>query len=229
MPRVKVYTTTGELKHEIDIPVTIFGQTVNRPLLHRVLQARASARRAPVGHTKTRADVRGGGRKPWKQKGTGRARHSSIRSPIWKGGGVVFGPRSERVWDRKVNVKSLRKALSCALSAKYKMKKTVFVDALRLEAPKTKQFMTFWNNFRDHVSSVKASQAGIAKSGNHLLLIPSDAYYDSLNRSSKNIPGVKVVRASSLPLEDIVSYRYVVIDPETIPVIEKRCHTQSSQ
>ena len=101
--KTNLYNTKNEVVGEIDLPKEIFAKAWNADLVHQVLSAQMSNRRQPWAHTKTRADVSGGGKKPWKQKHTGRARHGSIRSPIWKGGGVTFGPTNERNFEKKVN------------------------------------------------------------------------------------------------------------------------------
>ena len=223
MPKASVYNLNGTVKEEIEVPAGVFGVKVNRELIHRVLMARFSSKRQSTAHTKTRGDVRGGGKKPWKQKGTGRARHSSIRSPLWKGGGVVFGPIKTRSWDRKVNLKAMKKAFACAISSKFKTKKLTFVDAFVLQQPKTKEFVGTWKSFAGTIDAVRHARVGVLKKGNELLLVSEGEHTKQLIRASRNIPAIKVVSAQEVPLEDIVGYRYLVFEQAAIPTLAKRC------
>jgi len=135
----KIYNMQGKEAGTLTVPEAVFGLPWNADLLHQVVTSMQSSARAGTAHTKDRGEVRGGGRKPWQQKGTGRARHGSIRSPIWKGGGVTHGPRSEKVYTRKVNRSMRHKALLVALSRKYKDGEITFVDSLEFAAPKAAQ------------------------------------------------------------------------------------------
>src|SRR3989338_5551545 len=133
-----IYNQKGKEVGKISLPESVFGLGWNADLVHQVVVSMDSIARTSVAHTKNRGEVRGGGKKPWQQKGTGRARRGSIRSPIWVGGGVTHGPRNEKVFDRKVNKKMKAKALYTILSAKYKKGEVLFVDDLSLRAIKTK-------------------------------------------------------------------------------------------
>jgi large subunit ribosomal protein L4 len=124
----KIYNIQGKEAGNITLPENIFGLPWNADLVHQVVTAMQANARGPVAHTKDRGEVRGGGRKPWQQKGTGRARHGSIRSPIWKGGGITHGPRNDKIYAQKVNRQARQKALLVALSRKYKDGEIVFVD-----------------------------------------------------------------------------------------------------
>jgi len=138
----KIYNSKGKEAGEINLPEEVFGLKWNADLVHQVLASLATSARDPIAHTKDRGDVRGGGKKPWQQKGTGRARHGSSRSPIWVGGGVAHGPRNEKNFDRKVNKKANSKAIATILSAKLRDGEIFFVDSLALTAPKTKDALT---------------------------------------------------------------------------------------
>jgi large subunit ribosomal protein L4 len=140
MPAMKarVYDKENKAVGEIEIPDAIFGRAWNGSLVRQVVLASAANRRKPIAHTKNRSEVSGGGKKPWRQKGTGRARHGSIRSPLWKGGGTTFGPRNERTYAQKVNKKMLRAALHIVLSRKLKDGDLKFIDSLALERAKTR-------------------------------------------------------------------------------------------
>jgi len=227
MPTAKVYNLDGSVKEEIELPHDVFGLFVNRALLHQVLGARALSQRTASAHTQRRGEVRGGGRKPWKQKGTGRARHSSIRSPLWKGGGVVFGPRNERNWTRKVNAKALKKALATALSAKLKSGKLVFMDALGVSISKTKEFIGFVEQLQGQVAPCKGIQWRDLKRNELLTLVPDGG--EILKRVSRNVPGMKTMSVRDVAIEDVVGYRYIVTAPGVIPILVERCKLRQSQ
>ena len=132
-----IYNAQGKKAGTIELPEAIFGVKWNDALMSQVVNSMLSNARTPVAHTKNRGDVSGGGKKPWRQKGTGRARHGSIRSPIWKGGGVTHGPRNEKNYERTIPKKMRAKALYMALSKKLQDGEIVFVDSFKLDAPKT--------------------------------------------------------------------------------------------
>src|SRR3954468_2503145 len=125
-----IYNIQGKKAGTIELPESVFGVAWNDSLMHQVVTSMNSNSRTNVAHTKTRGEVRGGGKKPWKQKGTGRARHGSTRSPIWVGGGVAHGPRNDQNFSRKINKKVRAKALLTVLSRKYKDGEILFVDSL---------------------------------------------------------------------------------------------------
>lgn len=133
----KLYNKEGKEAGKVTVPAELFGLPWNADLVHQVVESMRSNARAGTAHTKDRGEVRGGGKKPWQQKGTGRARHGSSRSPIWKGGGVAHGPRTEKIYAKRLTQGMKRKALLVALSRMYKDGQVVFVDKLELSAPKT--------------------------------------------------------------------------------------------
>ena len=135
--KTDIYSKEGKKTGSVELPENIFGVAWNNSLMYQVVTVMQANARTPVAHTKDRGDVRGGGKKPWQQKGTGRARHGSIRSPIWKGGGVTHGPRNEKVYARELPKKMRAKALFMALSRKLKDGELIFVDSLGLTTPKT--------------------------------------------------------------------------------------------
>ncbi len=134
----RVFDVTGKEVETISLPEAIFGLKWNADLVHQVVVSMQANARKPVAHTKDRSEVRGGGKKPWRQKGTGRARHGSTRSPIWTHGGVAHGPRNEKIFAKKINRKMREKALLVALSRKYKDGEIIFVEALDMGAPSTR-------------------------------------------------------------------------------------------
>lgn len=134
-----IKSLTGETLSTVKLNPNVFGVAWQPALIHQVVTSQESNKRQPIAHTKTRAEVRGGGAKPWKQKGTGRARHGSSRSPIWVGGGVTFGPRNTRNFHKKVNIKARRKALCMALTVKFQAGKISLVETLKFDPPRPKR------------------------------------------------------------------------------------------
>ncbi len=134
-----LYNIKGEKAGKVAVPEALFGLQWNADLVHQVVTSMQANARGPIAHTKDRGEVRGGGRKPWQQKGTGRARHGSSRSPIWVGGGVAHGPRNEKSFAKKINRQMKQKALFVALSRKMKDGEVIFVDTIEMAAPKTKE------------------------------------------------------------------------------------------
>jgi len=137
--KVNSYNQQGEEKGTGQLPKDVFEVEMNSDLVHQAMVSQSSNRRQGTAHTKDRGDVSGGGKKPWRQKGTGRARHGSNRSPIWKGGGVTFGPRNEKVYLKIVPKKIRRKALKMVLSSKVENKQFILLDELKLTGTKTKE------------------------------------------------------------------------------------------
>ncbi len=202
---VKLYSMDGKELGTRELPTRIFGVAVNPAFVeHAVVAQRANAR-ATVAHTKTRAEVRGGGKKPWRQKGTGRARHGSIRSPIWRGGGVAFGPRPDRNYSIKINRKERQKALFMALSDKVASKRLVLLDALDMPSIKTKQF------------AAALKKLPVEKSV--LLVLPSSNA--NVEKSARNVAGVTLIRANSLNVIDVLHHQCLVMPVGSVDVIEK--------
>ena len=162
--------------------------------------------RTPVAHTKTRGEVRGGGRKPWKQKGTGRARHGSSRSPIWKGGGVTHGPRNEKSYEQKINKKMRVKALLTVLSEKLRKGKILFVEELSLKNIKTKDAVAIIKS----LSAVKGFEKIIGgKKPNIYITCPAKS--DALKKSFANIASVEIDEIKNLNPVDLLNFRYTII------------------
>lgn len=143
MTTVDLYNIDGKKAGSFDLPEDVFGLAANNDLVHQVYVSQAANRRSGSAHTKQRSDVRGGGRKPWKQKGTGNARTGSIRNPIWRGGGTIFGPLKSKNFSKNINTKMRRKALLIALSEKARAGKIVVADSLVLPEAKTKHVIAF--------------------------------------------------------------------------------------
>ncbi len=210
---VKVYNQKGEEIGKTDLPAEIFGLEINSDLIHQAVIAQLANMRKVIAHTKDRSEVRGGGRKPWRQKGTGRARHGSIRSPIWRGGGVTFGPTKERDFSQKINKKMKRKALLTALSSKNKDQEIVLIDNLELEQAQTKKMAKIIANLEEKIK--KELDKGT------LIVLPKKD--DRISRASRNIPKIKAVVADNLNILDILSYKYLMITmpDDVVKVIKK--------
>lgn len=187
MPKVTVLNQTGTNVEEISIANTVFGIEPNQEALYNVVKAQRAAQRQGTHKTKTRSERRGGGRKPWRQKGTGRARQGSIRSPQWVGGGVVFGP-TPRNYTLSVNRKVRRLALKSALSLKVQEEKFVVLDGLTLETAKTKGMVEVLNN--------------LELEGRTLIVL--NELIPEVERAARNIPGVEVKTVSSASVYDIL-------------------------
>ena len=199
--KAQLYNLKGEVIGDIDLKDEIFGVKWNADVVHQALQAQIANTRKPIAHTKGRGEVRGGGKKPWRQKGTGRARHGSIRSPLWKGGGVTHGPTKDKIFAKKINKKMKRLAIVSALSRKLKDGNVKVVDAFSLQAPKTKEL----------AGALKVFYKGTP----HALLVPTGGNR-TVFRASRNIPNVKSIDARSLNVYDVLRYRDILIEQPAI-------------
>lgn len=205
MPKVTVYNLEGKSIGEEILNDKYFGVKVNRGLIEQVVTAILANARQVLGHTKTRAEVRGGGKKPWAQKHTGRARHGSIRSPIWKGGGIAFGPNSDRNFRKEINKTMKRKALLMSLSDKVANNALVLVDKLEMPEIKTKKFVAMMAKL-----PVKGSTLVVLKDSDQKLV-----------KSARNLGNVKTLRADSLNVYDVLKHKYILASKDVIAVIEK--------
>ena len=203
---IAVYDKTGKEIKKIQLPKEIFGITVNSDLVYQVLLAQRAMKRQSSAQVKDRGEVRGGGKKPWKQKGTGRARHGSRRSPIWKGGGVTFGPNNERNYKQKINKQMKKKALFMALSGKAKNGSLVIVDDLKIEEPKTKLMVQIISKL-----PVKESRC--------LIAFPS--MQEKALTASRNIANIETIQAKDLNVLEILNSKYLLIPEESLKVIEE--------
>ena len=191
---------------EIELNEAVFGLPWNADLVHQAVRVAFANRRPVLASTKTRAEVRGGGRKPWRQKGTGRARHGSIRSPIWRGGGVTFGPTSERNFKLKINKKMARKAFLTALSAKARDNEILILEDLKIKTAKTKEMASIIKNFPK------------IKSG---LLIMSGAH-ENVKRAAKNLPNLEIININNLNIFHVLKYQYLILTHDGIEYLNKK-------
>jgi large subunit ribosomal protein L4 len=187
------------------LPKEIFDVPMNSDLLHQVVVSQMANRRVAISHTKDRSEVRGGGAKPWRQKGTGRARHGSRRSPIWIGGGVTHGPTNERNFKKRLPKNIKKKALFIALSEKLRNDLIIIVDSFDINEIKTKKVIEMLNNL------------GIKES----CLIVLSKIDSNIILSTRNIPKVNTIQAKDINCLDILSSKHLLIDKEGLKVIEE--------
>ncbi|MBW7452673.1 50S ribosomal protein L4 [Paenibacillus sepulcri] len=204
MPKVAIFSVNGSQVGDIELSETIFGIKPNVHVLHSaVLLQQASVRRG-THKTKGRSEVRGGGRKPWKQKGTGRARQGSTRSPQWVGGGTVFGP-TPRSYSFKLPKKVRRLAIKSALSSKVIDNDIIVLDQLAFAQPKTKEFTTILGN-------LKVARKALVVTAN---------YEDNVALSARNIPGIKFVAADGINVLDVMTYDKLIITKEAVEKVQE--------
>lgn len=204
-----IYNQTGKETGTLKLPESIFGLKWNESLIHQVVTGMTGNARIPIAHAKNRGEVSGTGAKPWKQKGTGRARHGSRRSPIWVGGGVAHGPRNDKNYSRKINKKMKTKALFTALSRKFKDGEVVFLDNISLKAAKTKEA----KNMITALSKIKEF-GGIARRKNAAFIALHEKNTDTL-KSFNNFGNLEIGLVKDLNVLDLLQYKYLVItEPE---------------
>lgn len=204
MPKVSLYNVSGEQVGDIELNDSIFGIEVNQHVLYEVVKNQLANKRQGTQSTKTRSEVRGGGRKPWNQKGTGRARQGSIRAPQWKGGGVVFAPKP-RDHSYKLPKKVRRLAMKSALSAKVSSEEILVLDNLNLDSPRTKDIVKM---LKDNNSTKKALIVMVDKNENVV-------------RSANNIQGVETTLVSTLNVYDILRHDLFIITQEAVKKVEE--------
>ncbi len=214
--KTELYNQNAEVIGEAELPDGIFGVKMNPDLVHQAIVAQMANSRQVIAHTKGRGEVRGGGKKPWRQKGTGRARHASIRSPIWKGGGVAFGPTKERNFEKKINKKTKRKALFMALSSKVTDKELMLLDSLKLSTPKTKDALSVING----LSGKMAGYKNMKKKRDSILFVMPEKDKIIL-QAVNNLPFVETTDAKSLNVRDLLEKKYLILLKDAVPVIEK--------
>ncbi len=214
--KVTKYDNKGKEDGTLEVPELIFGLPWNSDLVHQVVESMQSNTRENNAHTKNRGEVSGGGKKPWRQKGTGRARHGSIRSPIWVGGGVTFGPRNTRNYNKKINKKMGDLALRTILSQKLRDGEVVFVDSLGIGA-----------STKNTSSILKALSKTFPKIDYRMgrrVYIATSEKNDNAIKSVRNIGGTHVEEVRNLNPLVAVSYKYIVIEnpAKALKVLEKR-------
>lgn len=203
----QVYNQKGKSVGEIKLPEAIFGLSWNADLVHQVVTAMQANARTPIAHTKFRGEVSGTGKKPWKQKGTGRARHGSQRSPLWRGGGITHGPRNDKSYEQKINKKMAAKALFTVLSEKARKGQILFVDEIVMSKIKTKDGVEILNNFK----SIKGfEKMGAAKNKKGIYLtVPAKS--ENIKKSFANIKSIEVDEVRNMNPVDLLAYRFIIM------------------
>ncbi len=213
-----VYNQQAEQVGTIELADGIFGLPLNQDLLYQVVTSQVSNQRQVLAHAKGRSEVRGGGKKPWQQKGTGRARHGSNRSPIWRGGGVTHGPTKERNFKKQINKKMMQKALRVALSSKARDGQLVIVDSLKMEVPKTKEMAVVMKRFTSLMGG---------KLNNILLVTPTDS--GAVYKSARNLPYLDTIEARNLNPLSLLSANRILVSKDSLAIIEKQWGTSKTK
>ncbi|PRX26206.1 LSU ribosomal protein L4P [Orenia metallireducens] len=205
MPELALYNIDGQKSGNLDLRDEVFSVEVNEHVLHEAVVAQLAAKRVGSAKTKTRGEVAGGGRKPWRQKGTGRARHGSIRSPLWVGGGTTFGPQP-RKYNKKLPKKVKKLAVKSALTLKVEEGNLVVIDNFNFAAPKTKEM----------VSVLKSFDAADSK-----VLIVLSEKNDNVYKSARNLPGVRVVTPTKVTVYDVLNSNKVIMTKDAVAKVEE--------
>ncbi|WP_213818330.1 50S ribosomal protein L4 [Garciella nitratireducens] len=204
MPKVDLLNIAGERVGEIELKDEVFGIEPNVPVLHQVVKAQLANKRQGTQSAKTRSEVRGGGRKPWRQKGTGRARQGSIRAPQWIKGGVVFAPKP-RDYRQVIPKKVKRLAIKSALSSKVLDNEIIVLDQLSLEVPKTREMVSILNNIH---------------AGGKALIVLAEKN-ENVEKSVRNIPNVQTLLVNTLNVYDVLKYDKLVLTKDAVALIEE--------
>ncbi|OGY46945.1 MAG: hypothetical protein A3J65_01635 [Candidatus Buchananbacteria bacterium RIFCSPHIGHO2_02_FULL_45_11b] len=229
MPKTTVYNQAGEKIKDLELNPAIFGIKAKPELIQQAVVAQQANRRQVLAHTKNKGEVRGGGKKPWRQKGTGRARHGSIRSPLWRGGGITFGPTNERNFSLKINKKAKRKALLMCLSDKAKNERIILVDNLELAEAKTKKFFQILLNLKlrekknklaKKTESAQAKKAKAPKKRKSVLLVLPQKE-EKLYRAGRNLESLGIIQADSLNVLAVLGHKYLLMPIDSLAKIEK--------
>jgi len=218
--QAKIYDQKGKEAGVITLPDRVFAAKWRADLVHQVVEGMRSNKRAGTADTKDRGEVRGGGRKPWKQKGTGRARHGSSRSPIWVGGGVTHGPLAEKNYKRKISKKMRAQALFSVLSKKLKDEEIIFVDSLSLSSIKTKAGVEVINS----LAKIGGFKVTANKQNKPKVLTTLFTRDEKVEKSFRNIPILEIVFLKNLNPLDVLNHQYLLIEnpAESVKFLESR-------
>jgi len=200
-----IYNQKGKETGTVKLPESVFGLPWNADLVHQVVTSMMANAREPIAHTKTRGEVRGGGKKPWQQKGTGRARHGSSRSPIWVGGGITHGPRNDKDYSKKINKKMKAKALYTILSKKFKEGEVLFVDNVKLDETKTKFAKEVLHTF----GGISGFNQMTSRKNAAIIAFPKAT--TDIKRSFNNFKNIEVYDTRNINPVSLLSYKYLVI------------------
>lgn len=208
----------------MEVSPKVFGVKANEALVHQAAVTQMANQRQVIAHTKDRSEVRGGGRKPWAQKGTGRARHGSSRSPIWIGGGITFGPRNDRNFKMRINKKMRQNALLMVLSDKAANDKIIILDKLEIADYKTKIFNQIISGFEakafidKKIAKAKSKKPAVKRS----LLIIIDKGEDKLNYSARNLRGVELMNLDNINIVDLLKYKNLILVKSVVEKLAER-------
>jgi len=214
--KTKVYNQSAEAVKDLELSAKIFGVVANNELLYQAVIAQQANQRQVLAHTKDRSEVRGGGKKPWKQKGTGRARVGSSRSPIWIGGGVTFGPTKDRNFKKKINQKMKQKAMFMALSDKLASQSLVVIDTLQLADYQTKKFNAI----------ITGLEKKLWPQDRRDLLVIDDSRDEKVKYSGRNLQNVKVINLENINLLDLLNYKKLLLTEKAVQDITDRYRRQ---
>jgi len=214
--KTNIYNQNGDIVSELKLADNVFAVKMNTDLVHQAMVCQTSNDRQVLAHTKTKAEVRGGGKKPWKQKGTGRARAGSSRSPIWIGGGVTFGPRKDRNFSKRINKKMRQKALTMVLSDRLAGNNISVIDKVEMADFKTKVF----NNFIKKIEVIFPVDKD--KKMKRSILFVNDNKDEKVLKSSRNLVGFNIINLENLNIVDLLKYRNLIITESAIKIINER-------
>lgn len=236
--KVKVYNQNAEEQGEMELLPKVFGVKINPALVHQAVVTQMANMRKVLAHTLTRSEVRGGGKKPWAQKGTGRARHGSSRSPIWRGGGITFGPRNDRNFKMRINKKMRQNAILMALSDKVAANNFTVLDKLEMAEYKTKTFnqiVTGLENktIKPAVVKTEADKKAAADkqesektkkliNKKRSILIIVDKTDQKVGSSARNLPGIELMNFNNINIVDLLKYRNLIITKAAVEKLEER-------
>jgi large subunit ribosomal protein L4 len=210
--KINIYNQEAKVVGELELADKTFAIKPKADLIHQAVVAQMGNARQVLAHTKTKAEVRGGGIKPWRQKGTGRARAGSSRSPLWEGGGVIFGPRKDRNFSKDLPKKMKQKAMLMVFSDKISNSQLVVLDDLKIEAYKTKVINQILKNI----------ETEILKNKRRSLLLINGIKNDKIYYSTRNLPDVSIINLENLNIVDLVRYKNVVLTKNALELLAKR-------
>ena len=212
MIKYKIYNQKAETVGEIELSDKVFGVKPKEELIHQVAVAQMANARVAIAHTKDRSEVRGGGRKPWRQKGTGRARVGSSRNPIWRGGGVTFGPTKDRNFSKDVNKKMKQQALKMVLSDKVADHNLIILDKLEVKDYNTKAMEAIIADLEKKVLKIKTRRS---------LLILDETKNEKLKKSIANLQNIEIINLDNINLIDLLKYRNLIMTAEAVKKLDK--------
>lgn len=210
--KIKVYNQAAESVKDLEISEKVFGLEANNELLHQAVVTQLANSRQVLAHTKDRSEVSGGGKKPWKQKGTGRARAGSSRSPLWIGGGVTFGPTKDRNFKKKINQKMKQKAICMTLSDRLANNSLVVLENLDFTEYKTKKFAAL----------LAAVEKKIINSDRRDILVVNEAKNDKALYSGRNLAGVKIINLENINVVDLLNYKNLLLTENAVKTLTER-------